>query len=265
MGDYLSIPNKIGKKIMNMPYLIDTLGMSNSQVICFDDMVLKIEKQQEESDNEQIMMTWLNDKLPVPKVLCFGREKGINYLLMSRIKGKVSCSTELLENPEHLVRLLADGLRMLWDVDVSTCPCNNSIENKLRLAELRVQNNLCNIVNAEPTTYGVNGFENPEKLLQWLKENKPTEEFVFSHGDFCLPNIIIKDDKINGFIDLGRSGIADKYQDIALCYRSLQHNYDGRYGGPVFEGFDAKSLFKELNILPDWNKIKFYILLDELF
>ena len=119
--------------------------------------------------------------------------------------------------------------------------------------------------NVEPTTYGINGFENPEKLLQWLTENRPDEETVFSHGDYCLPNIIIKDDNVNGVIDLGRSGIADKYQDIALCYRSLQHNYNGKYGGGVYEGFDAKILFDELNIVPDWSKIKFYILLDELF
>ena len=119
--------------------------------------------------------------------------------------------------------------------------------------------------DAEPTTYGAEGFESPEKLLQWLKENKPDEDFVFSHGDYCLSNIIIKDDKINGFIDLGRSGIADKYQDVALCYRNLQHNYDGKYGGKVYEGFDASILFEELNIVPDWNKIKYFILLDELF
>lgn len=248
-----------------MPYLIDVIGMSNSQVICFDDMVLKIEKQKEESNNEHIMMTWLADKLPVPKILCFEKENGINYLLMIRIKGKMSCSIELLEDPKHLVKLLADGLRMLWSVDVSKCPCNSSIDSKLRLAEFRVENNLCDMENVEPTTYGANGFENAKELLQWLKENKPDEELAFSHGDFCLPNIFIKDDKINGFIDLGRSGIADKYQDIALCYRSLQYNYDEKYGGAVYEGFDAKILFDELNIVPDWNKIKFYILLDELF
>lgn len=248
-----------------MPYSIDTIGMSDSQVICFNDMVLKIEKQGEGSDNEHIMMAWLADKLPVPKVLCSEKENGIKYLLMSMVKGKMSCSPELLANPKHLVKLLADGLRLLWSVDVRKCPYNNSIDNKLRQAEIRVRNGLCDIENAEPMTYGVTGFENPEKLLQWLKENQPDEEPVFSHGDYCLPNIIIEDDKINGFIDLGQSGIADKYQDIALCYRSLQHNYDGKYGGGVYEGFDATILFDELNIVPDWNKIKFYILLDELF
>lgn len=262
----MNIPSKINAIIKDMPYSIDEIGMSKSKVICFNDMVLKIDKQSEESDNEHMMMTWLADKLPVPKVICSENENGTNYLLMSRIQGKMSCSAEMLEEPGNLVKLLAEGLRMLWNVDISKCPYNNSIDNKLRLAENSVRNNLCDLENVEPATYGVNGFKNPEELLQWLKENKPKEELVFSHGDYCLPNIIIKDGKVNGFIDLGGSGIADKYQDIALCYRSLQHNYDGKYGnGIVYEGFDAKILFDELNIVPDWNKIKFYILLDELF
>ena len=130
---------------------------------------------------------------------------------MSKIEGEMACSTELLTNPNHLVKLLANGLRILWEVDISKCPCNNSIDNKLRLAEILVRDNLCDIENVEPTTYGENGFENPEKLLQWLKENRPDEELVFSHGDYCLPNIFIRDDQINGFIDLGRSGVADIY------------------------------------------------------
>ncbi len=44
-------------------------------------------------------------------------------------------------------------------------------------------------------------------------------------GAYCLPNIFMKDNKVSGYIDLGRGGLADKYQDIALCYRSLLHNY----------------------------------------
>lgn len=261
----MNIPNNIKEIIGDMSYSIDTIGMSNLQVICFEDMVLKIGKRGEESDNEHKMMAWLANKLPVPEVLHSQSEDGINYLLMSKIKGKMACSTDLLANPNQLVKLLVNGLRMLWEVDITKCPCNNSIDNKLRLAETLVRNNLCDIENVEPTTYGPAGFENPEKLLQWLKENRPNEELVFSHGDYCLPNIFIKDVQINGFIDLGRSGVADIYQDIALCYRSLKHNYDGKYGGKVYEGFDATVLFEELDIVPDWNKIKYYILLDELF
>lgn len=261
----MNFPKSIVKILGDRPYSIDTIGMSKAQVICFEDMVLKIEEQSEESEKELQMMEWLADKLPVPKILCSEKEKDMSYLLMSKIGGEMSCSAEMIESPERLVKILSEGLKMLWNVETSTCPYNNSIDNKLKLAEFRVKNNLSNMDDAESGTYGADGFENPAKLLQWLKNNKPPMEPVFSHGDYCLPNIFMKDNKINGFIDLGRSGIADKYQDIALCYRSLKHNLNSLYGGKVGRDFNGMNLFDQLKMIPDWGKIKYYILLDELF
>lgn len=102
-------------------------------------------------------------------------------------------------------------------------------------------------------------------LLQWLYDNQPKEEPVLSHGDFCLPNIFGTGTQITGYIDLGMTGIADRWCDIAICHRSLFHNYAGRYGNKVYSGYDDMLLFKELGIEPDWEKIRYYILLDELF
>ena len=44
------------------------------------------------------------------------------------------------------------------------------------------------------------------------------------HGDFCLPNILVNDGKISGFIDLGDSGIGDPWRDYAWCIWSLRYN-----------------------------------------
>lgn len=194
--DEIFIPNKIKEIIKNTPYSIDTIGMSKSQVICFNDMVLKIEKQHEESDNEHIMMKWLEDKLPVPKVLHSMKEDGINYLLMSKIQGNMSCSIELLANPSQLVKLLADGLKMLWRVDISKCPYDNSIDNKLKQAEAIVLNNLYGMENVEPTTYGDNGFKNPEELLQWLKENNQMKNLFFLMEIFVFLILLLKITKL---------------------------------------------------------------------
>lgn len=114
--------------------------------------------------------------------------------------------------------------------------------------------NLCDVENTEEGTYGEKGFAGPAELLAWLKENKPAEELVFSHGDCCLPNIFVREERIEGFLDLGRSGVADRYQDIALCYRSLKSNFAGRYGGKPIEYADAAWLFDELGICPEWEK-----------
>lgn len=247
------------------PYYVDRVGMSTARVICFEDMVLKIEKSGEESDNEQRMMAWLKGKLPVPEILCAEKENGINYLLMSRLDGVMSCSEEYIKKSGELIRLLAEGMKMLWSVDITDCPYCNDTENKLRQAKQQIENGICDMENVEEGTYGENGFAGPKDLLEWLQDHKPKEELVFSHGDYCLPNVLFKDGRVCGFLDLGGCGIADKYQDIALCYRSLIHNYSGKYGGKVYGNFDADLLFQELGIEPDWEKIKYYILLDELF
>src|SRR5574344_893714 len=62
---------------------------------------------------------------------------------------------------------------------------------------------------------------------------------------------------LSGFIDLGRSGRADKWYDIAFCVRSIRED--------IGEEQYVELFFDLLGIKPDWEKIKYYILLDELF
>ncbi len=259
------LPDTIKSLIGEEEYKLDEMGMSDSTVILFLDKVLKIQTINQESENEHNVMAWLQNKLPVPKILGFTRDEKRNYLLMTKVPGKMACDSKYLNNPEHLITLLTNALRMLWELDISNCPYNNNLDKKLPMARYNVENNLVDIDNAEKNTFGENGFKNPKHLLEWLYNNKPEEELVFTHGDFCLPNIFFSDNEVTGFIDLGRAGIADKWQDIALCYRSLLHNFDGKYNGIQYQGFYPEMLFEKLGIDPDWDKIMYYILLDELF
>lgn len=261
----MKLPEEIEAIVGGKAFSVDQVGLSGSKIICYEDMVLKIERRGEESDAEHRMMAWLSGRLPVPRVLFSRTEGETSYLLMSRTEGEMACARTYLDNPRRLVRLLAQGLRELWAVDISECPCRQTLDEKLRLAEIRVKNRLCDLEHVEPGTYGENGFASPAELLEWLKRNRPAEELVFSHGDCCLPNVFLRDNEISGFIDLGRSGIADRYQDIALCHRSLRDNLAGKFGGECRPGFDPCRLFDELQIKPDWEKIRYFILLDELF
>lgn len=261
----LYIPEEIKSKIENEDYFVDDVGMSGSTVVMLEDKVLKIQPIDEESRNEHRMMEWLKGKLPVPEVYGYIEEKDQNYLLMSRVPGKMSCNAQYMEAPEALVTALADALKMLWSVEANDCPAVYDLDRKLEMAKFNVENGLVDMDNVEPDTFGEGGFENPQALLDWLIANRPKEERVLVHGDFCLPNIFLQDGQVTGFIDLGKTGIADKWQDIALCYRSLDHNYSGEYGGKVYGDFNPDILFEKLGIEPDWEKIRYYILMDELF
>ena len=110
----MDIPESIRKIIKNKPYIIDNIGMSDSEIICFDDMVLKIGAEH----NEFLMMKWLQDKLPVPEILAYEENNDSNYLLMSKIDGQMLCEDKYMNNPNLLIKLLAEALNMFWPIDI---------------------------------------------------------------------------------------------------------------------------------------------------
>ena len=61
------IPEIINYLISGKPYIFDETGMSDSSVLIFDDMVLKIQSVSRCSENEHIMMDWLKNKVSVPE------------------------------------------------------------------------------------------------------------------------------------------------------------------------------------------------------
>ena len=265
--NFPDLPEKIKLLVSGKDFNSNDIGKSDAKVLMFDDCVLKIEPRSAYKEKSLEVLRWLEGKLPVPKILaCESDEaKGLQYLLMSKIPGKMSCDDYYMSRPAELVEKLAAALKLLWSVDISDCPRTRTIDDELKAARYRVENNLVDLSDAEPSTYGPDGFENPMKLLEWLENNRPNYEPVFSHGDFCLPNIFIDGTKIGGFIDLGDAGVGDKWRDIVLCYRSLRWNAEGAYGGNVYPDVKSQMLFDALGIEPNLEKIRFYILLDELF
>ena len=259
------IPDKIRQMTEGKSSETDSTGMSDASVTVYDDRVLKIAPYRERNAQTVEVMRWLKGKLPVPEVLCYESDGEHQFLLMSRIRGKMACDEYWMSRPDELVPRLAEALRMLWSVDVSDCPRVRDIDAELAEAEYRVEHGMVDLDNVEPSTFGEGGFRDPEELLQWLRDNRPQYDPVLSHGDFCLPNIFLDERGISGFIDLGETGVGDRYRDIALCYRSLRWNAEGAYGGNVYPDIRSMALFDALGMEPDMEKIRYYLLLDELF
>jgi aminoglycoside phosphotransferase len=84
------------------------------------------------------------------------------------------------------------------------------------------------------------------------------ERLVVTHGDASLPNFVWSPSNGVGLIDLGRFGLADPYQDLALFLRSARRNHPD---------IDAEALMLERYPLAaiDADRCAFYRLLDELF
>jgi kanamycin kinase/aminoglycoside 3'-phosphotransferase-3 len=172
---------------------------------------------------------------------------------MTKITGEMAFLERYLKNPIKLVNLLAVGITILHAVDIWDCPFDCTLKNTLSFLGERVKNNQVNMSNWKESTE----FNTPKELYDYLLENQPKEELIFSHGDYCLPNAFFDNGNITGFIDLGNAGIADKWEDIASCIRSLELNLKSK---------DYTNMFLEcLNIKPDYEKISYYSLLNELY
>lgn len=264
---HLELPENIQAIVGTKEYSLDNVGMSDSEVRIYDKFVLKIQPQSEETNNESAIAKWIGNQIPIPTILEYCVVNGMSYTLMTKIDGKMLCSVEYLGQPEKLINLAAQGLKQLWKIDVKDCQYQASrLNERLKNAEYNVLHNLVDLYNVEPETFGPNGFANPKELLNWLKNNRPDEDIVLTHGDYCLPNIFVKENEISGFIDIGKMGPADRWQDIAIAIRSLKHNFDGKYtdGKKIFN-FKPQMFLDALGVDFDNQKYKYYFLLDELF
>lgn len=243
---------------------LDRIGLSGSTIAIYEDMVLKCEPMGRESETNLMMLRWLQGKVPVPAVLAAEQEAGCRWLLMTRLPGSMSCDARWRQEPERLVQLLADLLKRLWAVDVADCPVDEGMEEKLRRAREHVERGEVDMDLVDPGTFGEGGFSSPAQLLTWLEENHPALDPVLSHGDLCLPNLFVQDWTLSGVLDLGRCGVSDRWVDIAIAWRSLRDNFGGCYGEAVI-GFDPDVLFDALGIEKDEARLRYYLLLDELF
>ena len=257
-------PPAIAERTAGKDFRLDTTGLSGSTVAIFDDFVLKSEPVSTESENHLAMLRWLEGKIPAPEVLETEVRDGFRWTLMTRISGEMSCDDRWRTDPHRLVRVLSDALKTLWTVDVSGCPVDQSPRSKLERARVIVEKGLVDMDLVDPETFGENGFSSPAELLSWLEDNAPACEPVLTHGDFCLPNIFLKDWQLSGFLDLDRSGAGDRWNDIAICWRTLRDNFGGHYG-PAVPGFHPDELFTALGLEKDEMRLRYYLLMDELF
>ncbi len=243
---------------------IEKADLEEISIGCSRSQVFRIKKEKETFflkiaqkgllTSEYEKLKWLEGKLPVPKIVLYDYTHDTEYLITTSIKGEMVCSKYYLNNPEGGIKVIAEAFKKIYAVDITDCPFNVALDYKLALVENNVLHNLIHVEDLKEET--LKRFGSLENILKYLKEHKFNSEYCFSHGDTSLPNIFASKDEFTGFIDVGESGIADKWFDLAICEKSIKRNYGEQY---------ISKFYQELNIIPERDKIDYYLLMMELY
>lgn len=207
--------------------------------------------------DELARLRWLAPYLPVPPVAHFAQAANPDqaWLLTAALPG-TTASALLEANPalrSTVVDALATFLRRLHALPVDACPFDASPAVRLAQARRRIDAGLVDAGDFDVARQGWTA----EQVWAALQDCQPAApDLVVTHGDFSLENILLHEGTVVGCIDVGRAGIADRYQDLAIVWRAL---------GELDTALQS-SLLRQYGILDaDQGKLQFHLLLDELF
>lgn len=207
--------------------------------------------------DEMARLRWLAPYLPVPAVRQFARAADPDqaWLLMTAMPG-TTASALLEANPAlgpAVVDALAAFLRRLHAIPVRDCPFDAGHALRLAQARRRIDGGLVDADDFDAERAGWTAAQVWAALHGCLPL---APDLVVTHGDFSLDNILMRDGAVAGCIDVGRAGVADRYQDLAIVWRSLGE----------FDASLQQRLLRAYGIVDaDQGKLQFHLLLDELF
>ena len=144
-----------------------------------------------------------------------------DWMLTARVSGEDCLAQMYLDDPTRLCDLTAQLLRLLHETDHAGCPIPDRTKDYLANAR---KNYLSKAY--DETLFPDNwGYGSADEAWRVLEENgKYFKTDVLLHGDYCLPNIMLDNWQLSGFIDLDAGGIGDRHIDLFWGMWSLGFN-----------------------------------------
>jgi aminoglycoside phosphotransferase len=231
-------------------------------------------------EDEIARLEWMTAKgLPVPRIVEHVAHHGVQYLVTEALPGVDASAYRGAGGPRGIVATLAAAMSRLHSTPIADCPFRHDAASMVRDAAERVRAGYVDSPAVDPARARRDAETQLERLIhahetlvarQVARETIPPEGPVFTHGDYCLPNVIVREHPdhresadeptspgLSGFIDCGRAGVADRYRDLALCARSITRNLGSAWIPAFFDDYGLPLLDRE--------RIDFYTLLDDFF
>jgi aminoglycoside phosphotransferase len=251
------LPRDLKEKLRDAPWEEVLTGWSGVHVFHIVGRgYLKIASDHLDLRPERDRLAWLHGRLSAPELLYYAETGAQQWMLMSEVPGLPSFHEALRDHVEQVVTLLAEGLRTIHSLDMRNCPFDQRLDALLEAARLNMVQGRVEESEFDPQR---RGCPVEELYGELLAERPAGENPVFTHGDYCLPNVLIDPERvtITGFVDWGDAGLSDPYHDLALAARSITFNLGARWVGPFFEAYGITGI--------NHARVEYYQLLDEFF
>lgn len=206
--------------------------------------------------DELARLRWLASQMPVGAPVHFECSDNQAWLLTRAVPGRTAWEW-LRHAPSRapdIVAALAQALVRLHALPAALCPFQSPLELRLALAHARLA---AGLIDADDFDDARRGWT-PQDVWDALQRLRPRRvDAVVTHGDYSLDNLLLDDElRVTGLIDVGRLGVADRYQDLAILWNCL-----GEFGAAAQRAlFDAYGIAR-----PDRRRLDFYLCLDECF
>lgn len=144
-----------------------------------------------------------------------------DWLLTRALPGEDCVHEIYLGDPKRLCDTIAQELRRLHELNISSCPVPDRMTNYFALAESNYRTGKFD----RSLFSGEFAYQSAEDAYTVLREGKDAlKDRVLLHGDYCLPNIILDDWQLAGFVDVGCGGIGDRHLDLFWGAWTLNFN-----------------------------------------
>lgn len=168
-----------------------------------------------------------------------------DFMLTARMPGEDCTHADVLSRPEWLADMMGQQLRALHEMSTDGCPVSDHTAHYLATVEQNYRTGNYDI-SRFPDSFGYASAEAAMLVVRQHAHRLKSDTLL--HGDYCLPNIMVKDGLFSGFIDLGNGGVGDRHVDLFWGAWTLNFNlHTERYRDRFFDAYGRDKI--ELDML----------------